>query len=442
VEDFRHTLRRLREQRRWSQNHLARVSGVDNSHLARVERGERDCSADMAQWLDTALEADGEIVEAHRVTVERNEPRDNVRRTTRSYDREASMRRRHLLQQAIVALATGTTAALPALDVIRGGLVSSVTGQDEAGSLDVTEWEEVGWEYGHAYFTQRSDNLVQNLAADLADLQCVLDPLPVDDPQRLDLSRVSAQLAAIMAMSLTNLGQFQPARRWWHAARRAADASTDAAIRVWVRGHDATHALYDHRPLDAALLRADEAIAISAESAYAGTGEAVAAKGQALALLGRADEARDTISMLPAIFEQLPPAAAADQHTIYGWPEQRLWHGASYVYTHLGTREKGDSQLAAEAQKNALHLYATASPRSRAQIQLHTATCLVRDGHIDEGANHAQTTLEALPHTHRTAMVLGVAAKVLEAVPSGEHRRPPVRALEELISAPARQVTA
>ncbi|MCW6004642.1 hypothetical protein K1W54_08600 [Micromonospora sp. CPCC 205371] len=56
--------------------------------------------------------------------------------------------------------------------------------------------------------------------------------------------------------------------------------------------------------------------------------------------------------------------------------------------------------------------------------------------------SQTQAAIEALPSTQQTAMVLGVAAKVLEAVPPGEQRRPSVAALEEMLSEPTRQVTA
>jgi len=337
------------------------------------------------------------------------------------------MRRRILLQHALTALAAGAVA--PALDVIRSGLVSSLTGQDPA-EADVAEWEEVAFEYGGTYFTEHPGVLVGNLAADLADLQGALDAAP--DAQHRDLSRVSGLLSGLMAMSLVNLGQFQPARRWWRAARRAADASTDPAVRTWVRGHDAMHALYDRRPLATALTRAEEALAIGGSTACPGAAEALGARAQAYALLGRADEARDAVNQLADLYGQLPASAAQDLGTIFDYPQHRLWHSTSYVHTHLG-----DTDAARRAQAHALTLYPATFPRARAQMQLHAARCMIIDGYLDDGATHALAAIGAVPVVHRTALVLDMGRKVLDQVPVPERERSAVAGLQEMLALPA-----
>lgn len=358
------------------------------------------------------------------------------------HDPEDVVRRRILIQHALTTLAAG--AALPALDVIRSGLVSAVTGQDPA-DADVAEWEQVAHEYGLAYFSQSPSELIANLAADLADLQSSLDIAP--DQTHQDLSRVSGLLAGVMAMSLTNLGQFQPARRWWRAARKAADASGDPHVRSWVYGHDATHGLYDRRPLAAALARANEAIAAGEGAGCPGTAEALGARAQTLALLGRADEATAAVRQLADMFEHLPDRTTEDLATIYGYPQHRMWHTTSYVHTHLSDtpdRNKRTRELAAArtAQDHALGLYPPTWRRARAQVELHAARCLVHDRQLDDGAYHAQKVIDVLPAEHRTAMVLGMAQKVIDVVPAQERRRTSVVGLRERLTLRAGPVDA
>lgn len=246
------------------------------------------------------------------------------------------------------------------------------------------------------------------------------------------LSRSAALLAAVMAMSLVNLGEFKQSRLWWRAARQTADASRDPAVRTWVRGHDAMHALYDHRPLRAALARAGEALAIGGATAYSGCGEALGAQAQTLALLGRAEEARTAVDQLADLFERLPNDVTKDHGTIYGYPQTRMWHSTSYVHTHLG-----NTAAARAAQDNALTLYPIGRVRARAQVQLHTARCLVLDGHLDDGVHHASAVIDAVPLQHRTAMVLGMGHKVYDAVPTSERTRPTVAGLREMLALPA-----
>ena len=352
------------------------------------------------------------------------------------HDPEDVVRRRILIQQALTAFAAG--AAGPALNAIRQGLISSVTGR-EPGELDVDDWERTAQQYGAAYFTEQPAALVESLAAELADLQG--DIHLASDAQRPRLSRSAALLAAVMAMSQVNLGEFPQSWLWWRAARRMADSSGDPAVRTLVIAHDATHALYDRRPLSAALARAGEALAIGGTIAYAGTGEALGAQAQTLAIIGRTDEARSAVTQLTDLFGRLPSEATQESTTIFTYPETRLWHCASYVHTHLADTPERDERAreiatARTAQAEALALYPIPRLRSRAQVELHAARCLVLDGDFDDGANHAQAVIGAVPVQHRTAMVLGMAEKVFYAIPTPERVRPAVAGLREMLALP------
>ncbi|MFI9530997.1 helix-turn-helix domain-containing protein [Micromonospora rosaria] len=341
---------------------------------------------------------------------------------------EGDMLRRVLLQQAITALAAGVSGS--ALDVIRTGLASSMSGQ-EAGDVDVAEWEEVGEEYGRAYYTLPPASLMLHLAGDLADLQQTL--AGSRGSRRADLSRVGAQLAAVMAMSLAKTGQFQTARRWWRTCRTAADTCGDPAIRVWVRGQAAVHALYDpSSSRTIAVKRADEALAISGGRAYPGTAEALCASAQACALVGDATRAQIYTNTLTDVFGKLTGGVTADTGSIYQWPQRRLWHALSYVYSHLG-QTKG----ALRAQQQALALMPGWAPAARAQVHLHTAMCLIRDGHLDDGASHAEQAITALPQSRRTALVVRLGHVVLDAVPEQQRRRSSVAGLREILTASA-----
>ncbi|WP_194822203.1 helix-turn-helix domain-containing protein [Micromonospora sp. S-DT3-3-22] len=338
---------------------------------------------------------------------------------------EGDMRRRVVLQHALIALSAGV--AGPALDSIRAGLASPVLGQEPA-DVDVAEWEEVAEEYGRGYYSMTPVSLMLHLAADVADLQQTIEACR--GSRRADLSRAGARLAGIMAMSLVKTGQFQAARRWWRTSRAAADASGDPAVRVWVRSQDAVHALYQHRSTRAAMDRAGEAVAISGGRAYPGTAEALGACAQASALAGDVAGAQGYIDLLTDVFDNLPDSVTVDTGNIYHWPQRRLWHTASYVHSHLGR-----SLDAQRAQEQALSSIPDWAPAARAQVHLHSAMCLIRDGHLDDGANHARQAITVLPESRRTTLVVHLARAALDAVPHSEQRRPAVTDLRELITA-------
>jgi len=338
---------------------------------------------------------------------------------------EAEMRRRILLQQVLTALSGGVVGWWPALDTVRLGLPTA----DGASDTDV--WAETAEEYGSAYYTHRPTDLVANLSVDLTELQDALTTTSARGDARThqELSRVCGQLCAVMAMSLTNLGQPLPARRWWRAAETAADTSGDTSTQVWVRAQSAIHALYGRRTVGTALRRAEHVISISGKTVSPGTAEAAAARAQALAMLGRADDAKAAVTSLAQTFEQLPDTLTNDDGIMWSWPQRRLWHSASFVYTYLG-----DTRQAYRAQEQALALTPAAAPRARAQVQLHHAVCLVHDGNIDDGANHATSVIQQLPAQQRTALVLDLGRHLLDVTPTDTRSRSSLRDLDELIT--------
>jgi hypothetical protein len=176
--------------------------------------------------------------------------------------------------------------------------------------------------------------------------------------------------------------------------------------------------LYEHRPLEEVLTLADTAANLT-ETIGMGTGTVLIGRAQALAALGvlprevryagrrcSSAEARDAMTKVYATVDRLPAAVIGDVTSLFGWPEHRLRHGESFVYTSIGaTRE------AAEAQERALAIYPEHMVRERAQIELHRATRL------------ATNVLAALPAAQCTEVIIEVARSVVRAIPTTEHRR-------------------
>lgn len=406
---------------------LAAGAMVDTSYLYLVRQGRRVPSLEINKRLDAQLDAGGLLVTLGIVIEEEVRRAGRGRHPTGPPEAEGSVQRRVLLQQALAALASGTPATAAALEAIREGLASSLTG-GEAPDLGVDEWEEVAYEYGRAYLVTPPDALVSDLAADVVDVQQRLDR-ESDEARRFELSRISAQLAAIMAMTLTNLGRIRAAHRWWRTARQAADASRDTVVQTWVRSEEAIRGLYTHRPPQTVINIADEALAIGSPACAA---QAMAAKAQALAIAGRADEAREVVQGIEPVLDRMSTDVLMDRTTVYGWPETCLWHTQSYVYAHIG-----DTGAAERAQQQALARYSPTEQRSRTQIKLHEAMCLVSAGDIDSGAAYAQQVIAELPPTQRTTLVLELGHQVLRSVPPNERARSPVSGLFEVLALPA-----
>lgn len=313
---------------------------------------------------------------------------------------------------------------LVSLEQLRHELAAAAVGTDDT---DMAEWDSIAWEYGLTYLATPPDQLLRDLGRDLAVARIQLRGAETDQG-RHDLQRVVAFMSVYMAQTMGNLGHHRDSYRWWRIARRAADASGSVEARVWVRGREVLRGLYEHRASDALLRLADEALAISRQPGM-GTGSVHAGRAQALAMMGRAPEARRAMDDLYAAADQLPPHVVADTRSMYGWPEYRLRHTESFVYTHLG-----DSRRAESAQGQALALYPAPLFRERAKVRLHQAMRLIKDGDPAGGSVQAYEAVTELPEDQRIQAVIEVARWTAASVPAAERRRPEVAHLRELVA--------
>lgn len=337
--------------------------------------------------------------------------------------------RRHLLT-CLGLLGVETASHTEPLEPIRQALAGALPGGLQ-GQL-VQDWEEIAFEHGHAFLTTPPDELLPDLAADLVALLNSLGSAP-SGAVRTDLCGPVGKLAALMAMTVSTLGERRHARDWWKTARHAADASKDRDLRVWVRGYEAMNALYSGRPLSMVLRLSHDAVKIGQDTPGAAVLEAMAARAQALSMMdGRADEAAVAMRDLEDRWERLPAATPDDRLATRAWPETALHHTAAFTYTHTG-----DTRLADRARSVALARYPASMRRQRAQIELLRATGMVRAGDIAAGVEHAGRTVEGLAAGQRTTTIQRGARMVLDAVPDADLTRPAVRDYRDAFALPA-----
>jgi hypothetical protein len=79
------------------------------------------------------------------------------------------------------------------------------------------DWEEIAWEYGHAYLTTPRAALLAELMPDLAAVQRKASLSTGTD--RLSLSRTPARLASLAAWSCGHVGLTVEARHLWRLGR-------------------------------------------------------------------------------------------------------------------------------------------------------------------------------------------------------------------------------
>jgi transcriptional regulator with XRE-family HTH domain len=447
TETFGQHLRRLRQDQNLSLRQLSALSFIDFGQLSKVENGRRKPSTILATAIDQALSANGALIahaeterprlpespanianangaQQRRTVAIDTRPLRQLDPTNAVLDLQGEKVQRRTLLGDIAAL--GIATPFLGLETLRHDLHSLLDDEPQ----DLAEWEAITWDYGCNYATTPPTTLLQDLTTDLAIADSQLRRLARGSAEWRDMCRVLARLGVFLAQTIGNLGSMNASRRWWRFARHAADASGDPELRVWVRGREVIRGLYDHRPLEAVIELADEALAISRNPGM-GTGSAMIGRAQALAALGRTREASEAIQAVYEVVDRLPTRVTGDTASMYGWPEYRLRHGESFVYTYIG-----DAVRAEEAQNQAITLYPTQMYRELTQVRLHEAMRLITLGEPLAGVEHAVTALALLPPSQHIEVVLELARAVARAVPTSEQTRPRMIELREILAAP------
>ena len=344
-------------------------------------------------------------------------------------DDEDDVNRRALLQ-----LLGGAALAAPFaghLEHLRRGLDAALG--SPTGAADVEEWEHTAFRYAREVGYLPPLEVFPALMADLAEVQTRLVRAP--ETLRPRMAHVCGQLSALTAIALFQQGDLNGARRYWRTAVRAADESGDSTLRSHVRARRAVYALYEPPSAQPALTLAEEAIGVGKGAPCAGVTDAYSVRAQALALLGRHDEARSALGDLDKAFACLPEPTVADCWSQWGWSEQRLHHTQSWVHSYAGRLDR-----AAAAQDAALAVYPASSSVGPAQVQLHRAMCLIAAGDPVEGARYTIRTLQALPRDFRhNALIRRTAALAIGVAPERARTLPAVAEARELLALPPGQ---
>jgi transcriptional regulator with XRE-family HTH domain len=397
MDTFGDVLRRNRTAAGLSLRSLSALVNYDYGYLGQIERGDRQASAALAAACDTHLHAGGALQAAYQRQI-----------------RGGDMQRRTVLR-TIGALAAGAGPAAVTLESLRQG-IDTTLGNDH------DEWRQIVADYGHAFYRLPPNALLDQLAVDLHVLRSAM---AVQSGRRPYLSTVAAQLSVLVALLLAGAGDQHQARRWWATANRAADRSGDLDTRILVGAWQVVNGCYNRQPVEQAITLSDPLTALAAGRWTAAAAGLYAGLAQALAAAGRHDEAATCVRTVADITDRLPAHAAADVDSLWGWPEHRLRHTESYVYTHIGHLAHAEV-----AQDRALALYPAVQTRLRAQVELHRAARLIRGGDIPDGLRHAADVLDVLPTDQHNGRLYGVARQVIAAVPAADCRRHEVAELE------------
>lgn len=285
-------------------------------------------------------------------------------------------------------------------------------------------WGRIARDHTQAMETTPSREFIACLTADLAEL-CQTIQGTSSDEEQVPLRHVSARLSVLMATALTDAAEMAAARRWWRTARGTADAIGDLRLQVWVCGRWAL-ICQSVEMIPQALHLADEADELGERlgdgmtpaGPCAGLAEAAAARAAAWAARGDAARARTSMKRLTDMVTRLPPVPGNDQE-VGAWSPNRLRSIDTHVRALLAAHTAEDPRLYEDLRVELDELEPPAL-RRRTVAHLKWALALVGNGHLDDGADRAQTAVQSLPDEYRTTPITMLADRVKAAL--GNHR--------------------
>lgn len=338
---------------------------------------------------------------------------DDVRR--REFLGVATLAGAGLVQLPGTALASTREQVDAALQVARSG----------GGGVEYVE--QAAARAGRGYMGRPPAQVLDDVAADLRGVGALLaGSQPARTRARLAFA--TAQLSAVAAIVLHDLGARGDAHAWFRTAATAAEDAGDPQLQGWVFARAAMLPLNYGAPSAAAAL-ADRARALAGERPSAAAALAAAVGARAHATLGRRADAYAALDASERIVGRLDPAVdGAD--TWYGYPEHKHHVHASQALTRLG-----DTARAGEAQRAAAALSRPSSHMTGALLGLDRAVCLRHQGDVDAGCRVAVQVLTAAPAAYRGGLVHERAVELLGVLTPDQRRLPAARDLVDALHA-------
>lgn len=291
---------------------------------------------------------------------------------------------------------------------------------------DLDEWELTTIRHGHATRHRSAGTTLAELVSDLTDLQRLLARRNTASAQRR-LTRVVAQMAGLMFLSLIKLNLPFAARNWARTARVAADEADDPTIRSWVVAQ-AAYVHYYAGSLVQSIDVARHAHALAGRATCVAVPLAAALEARALAALGREAESREAIRRAESVLALLDHEAQTP--SAFGYNEAQLRFHEGNALTHLH-----DSAAARVAQARALELYPDSDYLDRTLVKLDLASCVAQDGDPTSAMTDAIRALTALPADQRSGIILLRGKQVLGSLPRQQRALSAAREFHSVLTA-------
>ena len=239
------------------------------------------------------------------------------------------------------------------------------------------------------------------------------------------LTRIAAQMAGLMCLTLVKLDDRTGFRRWARLARLAAGEAGDPVTLAWVRAQEA-YGYYYSGEINQAIDIARHAQSVVPGLPCVGAALAAALEARAHARLGRRDETETALRSAQTILAALDESAVAP--SAFGYNEAQLRFHQGSAYTHLHNTES-----AWKAQRRALELTPENDYTDITLTHLDRSVCLAQDGDSLAAVSYAAQALGALSDAQRQGIIILRAREIVDSIPARQLALPPVREFKEML---------
>ena len=307
-----------------------------------------------------------------------------------------------------------------------------IVGDNPMSEASIEDWEQTVLQHARATRYQPPNVLLVSLISDLADLKQELARCRSASALRR-LTRVTAQMAGLMCLTLVKLDERAAFRRWARTARVAAGEAGDPVTLAWVRAQEA-YGYYYSGSINEAIDIARHAQAIVPGLPCVGAALAAALEARAQASLGRLLETQEALRRAEAILADLDASSTVPSAFSYNEAQLRFHEGSAYTHLH-------DTKSAWAAQARALELVPENDYTDRTLTHLDRAVCLAHDGDSSAALTYAARALTDLTEDQRQGIIVLRAHEMLGAIPVRQRSLPAVREFQDLLMLPSGDVT-
>jgi hypothetical protein len=405
------------------QTDIARAVPCHRTNVAHAEAGSQIPDVHFWETADRVVGASGALMARYDALIQARQAHAAHLQVRRRAKAQATAQQLRAASPPARRDTASDRTPLHALETLRRGLNETISERTiTTSSLD--DWEQTVFHYGQATRNRPPIVLLGDLSADLAQLQEALGRCRSASALRR-LTRITAQMAGLMCLTLIKMDQRTAFRRWARTARLAAHEAGDPLTHSWVRAQEA-YGHYYSGDLAEAVQVAQHAQVLSDQIPSVGAVLAAALEARAQAALGHRQETRAALGYAETCLSHLDASVIGTSAFHYNEAQLRFHEGNAFTHLH-------DTSAAWRAQEMALGLCPASDYMDRAMTKLDRANCLVYDGDVTGAVAVMVEATTPLTDQQRQGIIAARVRETIAVLPVQHQALPAVRDLHDLL---------